>query len=68
MESKIHLPLPLHVKEISNLYNLSLFISIIFDFGTLFISKMTIYLSYSLPLHWNLLVILIRETHPCFYP
>lgn len=40
--SKIHLPLPLHVKGLSNLYNLSLFISTIFDFGTLFISKLVI--------------------------
>lgn len=35
MESEIHLPLSLHVKGLSNLYNLSLFINIIFDFETL---------------------------------
>jgi len=40
--SKIHLPLSLHAKGLSNLYNLSVFISIIFDFGTLFISRVLI--------------------------
>lgn len=42
VESKIHLPFLPDVKELSNLYNLSLFISIIFDFVTLFISKLVI--------------------------
>ena len=46
--SKIQLPLPLHVKGLSNLYNLFLFISIIFDFGTLLISKLIIQVSFSI--------------------
>lgn len=49
MGSEIHLPLPLHVKGLSNLYNLSLFINIIFDFETLHFSAGTISILFFIP-------------------